>query len=72
MGKYGELIKGCDELTDDCNFADYFSLNEYNTNMINRAVNGNCLYFTMMYLQYRLEWKTAIPTFNEESYRNLA
>jgi len=71
-GNFKELILNCDVLKEDESFEDYFLINNYNAYAIDKAVSGNALYFTLMYVTYKLDWKNLIPKFNERSFRNLA
>lgn len=46
-------------------FNDYFLQNSYDSFKIDKANNGNLLYFTMMYVFYKEDWKSSIPKLNE-------
>jgi hypothetical protein len=52
-------------------FNDYFLQNSYDSFKIDKANNGNLLYFTMMYVFYKEDWKTSIPKLNEAKYQSL-
>ena len=71
-GNYTELLKGCKEIPEDTDFEEYFNTNEYNTQMVNRATHGNCLFFSLVYLSSRLNWRSIIPKYNESIFKNLA
>jgi len=49
-------------------FNDYFLQNSYDSFKIDKANNGNILYFTMMYVFYKEDWKTNVPKLNEAKY----
>ena len=54
------------------NFAESFLQNVYDACLVDKALNGNVLYFTLMYIKNKLDWKANIAGFNEEKYRNLS
>jgi len=39
---------------------------------VNNGVEGNSLYFTLMYALYKYDWLNTIPQLDEEIYKNLA
>jgi hypothetical protein len=49
-GNYDELITYCEALNEGEDFGEYFLINDYNAYAIDKAVNGNALYFVLMYL----------------------
>ena len=53
-------------------FNRYFNQEAYDAFQIDKAVNGNLLTFTMMYIYHRLNWKQELPKMNEEKYLNMA
>ena len=53
-------------------FNDYYLQNSYDCLLVNKGVEGNSLYFTLMYTLYRYDWLTTIPQLDEEVYQNLA
>ena len=64
-GNFDNLIKFCSVLEEGDNFDEYFQTNSYNAYAIDKAVNGNALYFVLMYMTQKLDWKNLIPKFNE-------
>ena len=71
QGNQQELANNCEELN-NVNFTDYFLSNNYNAFLIDTAVSGNALYFTMVYLANKLDWIRILPKFNERSFKNLS
>jgi len=71
-GYYNDLVANCEDLEEGANFEEYFQTNAYNAYSIDKAVNGNALYFTLMFLTNKLDWKNTIPKFEDRSFRNLA
>jgi len=53
-------------------FSEYFLQNNYDAFKIDKVTNGNLLYFTMMYVYYKEDWKTNIPELNTVKYQTLA
>jgi hypothetical protein len=54
------------------NFNTYFSNPNYDAFLIDNALKGNSLLFTMMYIYYQMGWKAKLPQVNEEAFKNLA
>lgn len=52
-------------------FDEYFMQNNYDAFNIDKAVNGNLLYFTMMYVYYREDLKQNLPQMNLDKFQNL-
>lgn len=53
-------------------FNTYFTLNAYDAFKIDKGVNGNLLYFTLMYNYHKYDWRNVIPGINENKFINLA
>jgi len=53
-------------------FEDYFLTNEYDCYLVEKATKQNSLFFTLMYLHYKDDWKAIIPKFTETNFKNLA
>ena len=71
-GDFSGLIKECAELGTVQPFGQYFLTNEYNCALVEKATKGNSLFFTLMYLAYRDDWRSLIPKFSDQQFRNLA
>lgn len=53
-------------------FDQYFLTNAFNCALLEKATKGNSLFFTMMYLAYKSDWKGLLPKCTENNLRNLA
>jgi hypothetical protein len=71
-GDFSGLVKECAELSVVQPFAQYFLSNDYNCALVEKATKGNSLFFTLMYLTYRDDWRNLIPKFSDQQFRNLA
>lgn len=54
------------------NFNTYFTLNAFDAFKIDKAVNGNLLYFTLMYNYHQYDWKNVVPGLDSNKFMNLA
>ena len=77
--KYNKMAIDCSNgsLVDpksDCmtNFNEYFESNAYNAYSVDKNVNRNSLFFTMMYVYHKLEWAKIIPGLNEQKYMSMS
>lgn len=71
-GNSNALTRECDGLAEVSSFDDYFLTNGYNCLLVDKATKGNSLYFTLMYLTYKRDWRSVIPKFTEGQFKNLA
>lgn len=71
-GNAAALIENCSELASCQPFEEYFLTNGYNSILIDKATRGNSLFFSLMYLTYKLDWKNVIPKFTDSQFMNLA
>lgn len=53
-------------------YNNYFVDKNYDAFLIDNALKGNSLMFTMMYIYNRLNWKTTIPQVPDEVFQHLA
>jgi len=68
-GQPFENVDDCEQMKD---FNAFFGSREYNAHTLNSHVQGNSLYFTLMYLSFKLNWAESIPQLNQEKFKNLA
>jgi len=54
------------------NYSEYFFQNAYDAELVNKAVNGNLLYFNLMYCFYKFDWKNNVSKLNEQKFKNLS
>ena len=53
-------------------FQNYMKSNEFNCVFVEKATKGNSLFFNMMYMVYKLDWKSVVPKFTDNQFKNLA
>lgn len=65
MGNFSGLMRDSPELSAVGPFDQYFATNEFNCVLVEKATKGNSLFFSVMYLVYKLDWKTLLPKFSD-------
>jgi len=53
------------------NFSQYFTGADYDAFKIDKALKGNSMIFTLLYIYNKLNWKNALPKVSEEKFRNM-
>ena len=67
----GDVSKMKNPIEEMKSFNEYFLSNSYDSFKVDKASNGNLLFFTMMYAYYKEDWKSNIPRLNENKYKSL-
>ena len=71
-GNFQSLFHDSTQFDQSLNFNEYFQNNDFNVVFVDKAVGGNSLFFTLMYVKNKLNWKDIIPKLDETKYRNLS